>query len=103
MVLQTGSPQRTWGRLQCGEFRAGVFRFTPTHVGKTRAWRESSEQPSVHPHARGEDEAAVEKADAAYGSPPRTWGRRSEYTVDGCTTRFTPTHVGKTLADWPFS
>src|SRR5207247_139876 len=52
----------------------------------------------VHPHARGEDHAVGRIDRLPHGSPPRTWGRLSPRLDLGADTRFTPTHVGKTIS-----
>ena len=116
-VFDHGSPPRMWGRLIVLRPFCSGYRFTPTHVGKTyglyplsvslpvhpHACGEDSIIPSlhdhstVHPHACGEDRYFVPVASSASGSPPRMWGRRSPVNVDGLMSRFTPTHVGKTL------
>src|SRR5262249_23517466 len=51
------------------------------------------------PHARGEDCVAPDVELRNYGSPPRTWGRRKNALLELLESRFTPTHVGKTLQD----
>ena len=73
--VAAGSPPRAWGRL--GEPRPApeLVRFTPTCVGTTVDSAHPSKPPAVHPHVRGDDLAAAAGAAAAYGSPPRAWGR----------------------------
>src|SRR5437016_4182273 len=72
---EDGSPPRTWGRRADLSGPGLLPRFTPTHVGKTSAWRRAAMvswftpthvgktawigkgigEKTVHPHARGED------------------------------------------------
>src|SRR5262249_14492713 len=91
-----GSPPRTWGRRRQDKARGARFRFTPTHVGKTRRSLPERGGTAVHPHARGEDSAASECSARPGGSPPRTWGSPQLKGLRRRRARFTPTHVGKT-------
>ncbi len=114
--VRIGSPPRAWGRrLQCSDGH-GLFRFTPTCVGKTRGRVGDGTHPSVHPHVRGEDFGEGIRFPRDTGSPPRAWGRRhypaggarspgspprawgrhGVEPVGGPAQRFTPTCVGKT-------
>src|SRR5205823_4299641 len=52
---------------------------------------------TVHPHARGEDVQPGEFGQCVGGSPPRTWGRPARVLLTPWRSRFTPTHVGKTV------
>ena len=93
----SGSPPRTWGKRTGNHQRNRRPRFTPTHVGKTQRPRGSGRYPAVHPHARGENAfTATGCGGPGLGSPPRTWGKRRERSVQHQRDRFTPTHVGKT-------
>ena len=74
------------------------MRFTPTHVGKTRAPSRSCPLCPVHPHTRGEDDIAGIWTIGYGGSPPHTWGRLLSAPVSFPVSWFTPTHVGKTVA-----
>ena len=77
VVHDLGSPPRTWG-IRCDIRRDGRRRrFTPTHVGNTSASRTVPSQSSVHPHARGEYSGSRRKRLPELGSPPRTWGIRT--------------------------
>ncbi len=58
-----------------------LWRFTPTHVGKTAAVAFGSAAVAVHPHARGED--------------------LKLHVVGLIESWFTPTHVGKTASRRP--
>ena len=73
-----GSPPRTWGRLPERGRALGRERFTPTHVGTTRRGRRGRSPRTVHPHARGDDFKMQVHGEGRAGSPPRTWGRRTE-------------------------
>ncbi len=95
---QYGSPPRVWGRPDCAPAVGGRWRFTPTRVGKTNAWRAYPVRIGVHPHACGEDWAASAAAYAKNGSPPRVWGRPSADSANTGSAWFTPTRVGKTPA-----
>ena len=77
-----GSPPRAWGqpRPSCRRL-PGTLRFTPTRVGTTLTSTASRCRMTVHPHARGDNDA-----DAASGAT---------------STRFTPTRVGTTVRDAP--
>ena len=131
-----GSPPRTWGSREHLAVHAPRRRFTPTHVGKSGVGVFFRVPLSVHPHARGEVERPVARYAGEpvhphargevtcralttyfqYGSPPRTWGSRSQdHSVQlqplgspprtwgsrhqpgaqRVRVRFTPTHVGK--------
>src|SRR5207302_1653998 len=63
---------------------------------KTLTLGRSRVPQSVHPHARGEDTPGPRQAWVGTGSPPRTWGRLMAASQFHRTSRFTPTHVGKT-------
>jgi len=96
-VRTAGSPPRAWGKGQPGVPHSTARRFTPTGVGKRPYPGASSVSHPVHPHGRGE------KGDFGYayrdiiGSPPRAWGKGGGPIPCGCSTRFTPTGVGKSL------
>src|SRR5207247_353573 len=96
-----GSPPRTWGRRRGRERLLGVVRFTPTHVGKTEYFDDTSDRMTVHPHARGEDGRDEKDRQGEKGSPPRTWGRLGAARGQLVVARFTPTHVGKTRRSTP--
>jgi len=72
-----GSPPRAWGRLQGLQLGQLLRRFTPTRVGTTWRGAVMEKAPSVHPHARGDDEIPSSRASRTVGSPPRAWGRRT--------------------------
>ena len=118
--LPGGSPPHAWGRHHCTIQLRYARRFTPTCVGKTvdhdlrrkeisgsppHAWgRLPSAHPladcrAVHPHMRGEDTAASTISNAPPGSPPHAWGRQQTVPLQVPRIRFTPTCVGKTLAN----
>jgi len=94
-------------------------RFTPTGVGKMLCPPTNCYSFSVHPHGRGENAQLVDQTvdnvrftptgvgkmtpviechRAAYGSPPRAWGKSLPHPPRRIRTRFTPTGVGK-MAD----
>ena len=72
----SGSPPHTWGRRNHHVLSHRSFRFTPTHVGKTRRGHHPTTPRAVHPHTRGED--------------------LRRFSMFMRPLRFTPTHVGKT-------
>src|SRR5262249_11108430 len=89
----SGSPPRTWRRLDTLVRTVDNQRFTPTHVGKTRLSTPLDRQHTVHPHARGEDSRLHNRLRSMSGSPPRTWGRPQCSVSHLQDHRFTPTHV----------
>ena len=97
--LECGSPPHTWGRLYQVTYPAICLRFTPTYVGKTQSVLGRVSQVSVHPHIRGEDAWSRRRGKRINGSPPHTWGRLLQNTLDPHASRFTPTYVGKTISD----
>ena len=70
-----GSPPRTWGQHEPRRPLDRRVRFTPTHVGTTRAWFVPRPLHAVHPHARGDNSLEDTVGALALGSPPRTWGQ----------------------------
>ena len=94
-IVDAGSPPRTWGRCGLAFLKWSGYRFTPTHVGKMLCPVSRHPTSSVHPHARGEDNAKSERPSHVVGSPPRTWGRCRLRAEGQERSRFTPTHVGK--------
>ena len=64
-----GSPPRMWGRLACVVFHLPLVRFTPTHVGTTQSTAPPGREPSVHPHACGDDHEVGRLAVDQTGSP----------------------------------
>ena len=53
---------------------------------------------AVHPHAHGDNEYGRYEAPYGYGSPPCTWGQRLRYGYPYPFQRFTPMHMGTTVA-----
>ena len=72
---QAGSPPRLWGKRLLLAAGRPVSRFTPTLVGKTIEYDYGLGVIKVHPHACGENRAAVESPRGGEGSPPRLWGK----------------------------
>ena len=52
---------------------------------------------SVHPHARGDNQPALEQSLPCGGSPPRAWGQRHRARRSVRGFWFTPTRVGTTI------
>ena len=96
-----GSPPRLWGKLSALLVHRARHRFTPTLVGKTRGASGESAAGEVHPHACGENVAAVLNHVGIIGSPPRLWGKLVLYDAKGHGAWFTPTLVGKTIGNYP--
>ena len=70
------------------------MRFTPTGVGTILMAISQGDCTTVHPHGRGDNEAAVQRQTVGYGSPPRAWGQSAEWFRQRYVVRFTPTGVG---------
>ncbi len=89
-----GSPPRSWGAGPGCRKSSGDGRFTPTLVGSRsgRWWWWTP--PTVHPHARGEQENHKVGSGLSGGSPPRSWGAVQNREKIASTLRFTPTLVG---------
>ena len=49
-----------------------------------------------HPHVHGEDLSEVINTICRLETPPRAWGRHSEFLIVGKISRNTPTCMGKT-------
>ncbi len=94
----TGSPPRMWGTLKFDRVGGRHRRFTPTHVGNTRRLCTGWCRRPVHPHACGEHQWWAADSDGYGGSPPRMWGTPHYWRTYNTTCRFTPTHVGNTVA-----
>jgi hypothetical protein len=89
-----GSSPRMWGT---GTHRLTVQlkeRFIPTHVGNSQDCEGVRTEPTVHPHACGEQSPAQSRPRKNDGSSPRMWGTAlaSAHAHHQC--RFIPTHVG---------
>ncbi len=94
-ICYSGSPPRAWGKFRIALRHADRVRFTPTRVGKMSHPSRSSPGPSVHPHARGENQYPIAQSAGKPGSPPRAWGKWTSVAAGGDDGRFTPTRVGK--------
>ncbi len=95
--LGHGSPPRAWGRPAGIANRPERERITPTGVGTAlrRNWRSRS-RPD-HPHGRGDGAVSANHWMAAFGSPPRAWGRLVSSRCPRGPGRITPTGVGTAL------
>ena len=109
-----GSPPRAWGLAPSTSRSWSLPRFTPTGVGTGAYSLARSADNSVHPHGRGDWDAAWELSTPVHGSPhgrgdwieglyrnwkghgspPRAWGLVSRLPPDVTLSRFTPTGVG---------
>ena len=91
-----GSPPRAWGKPEACLHKKPDLRFTPTRVGKTSVLDALNDGLTVHPHARGENDATAAADLQLFGSPPRAWGKPIVRLIYAIPLRFTPTRVGKT-------
>ena len=74
--FQIGPSPRTWGERRKRILTGWQFRTIPTHVGRTPRHSTARPGPTDHPHARGENDAALAGAGNGAGPSPRTWGER---------------------------
>ncbi len=102
MTLPTQTPQETppraWGRRNPLEKITLHTRNTPTGVGKTQGRAACRVAKEKHPHGRGEDLPPKWRRVSGPETPPRAWGRHSDYDGQLIGIRNTPTGVGKTAA-----
>ena len=89
-----GSPPRAWGQSGVARGCDAATRFTPTGVGTIAGRRCIGDRCTVHPHGRGDNNAADGILSALDGSPPRAWGQSTLPGGTRPTARFTPTGVG---------
>ena len=95
--LAAETPPRAWGRQLLPVFLLGLFRNTPTCVGKTVHAISGSISLWKHPHVRGEDYSQLKEQIKSRETPPRAWGRPVWCDVPLDVDGNTPTCVGKTL------
>ena len=100
----SGTPPRAWGRAVVHLSRVLDGRYTPTCVGKSPTPARRTARTSVHPHVRGEEELRSRRITVPNGTPPRAWGRGTIGVSELRRSRYTPTCVGKSLAQghWGF-
>src|SRR5581483_629050 len=79
------------------------FSVHPTRVGTTFFLTHFAAARPVHPHARGDDSRTGGRTRAAYGPPPRAWGRRRPDPFVSDVGRSTPTRVGTTPEQFQWS
>src|SRR5690606_27294833 len=96
-----GSPPRAWGQPAPQHPVLNVHGFTPTRVGTTDTQPGITKTETVHPHARGDNDARNSHPSLAVGSPPRAWGQRGPGPEQLPEVRFTPTRVGTTMPGPP--
>ena len=90
------TPPRAWGRHQREVLAPFPLRNTPTCVGKTVIYEKDPVIPEKHPHVRGEDNVASHFDKLFSETPPRAWGRQTEFIMQVTEAGNTPTCVGKT-------
>ena len=95
--LPAETPPHAWGRRKFFDTCLGMWRNTPTCVGKTHHARQGRLQHGKHPHMRGEDSRSFPSSPAASETPPHAWGRHLLRSGGGCAEGNTPTCVGKTF------
>ena len=93
---QIETPPRVWGRLRLQLARQSIPRNTPTCVGKTSGESEPLGQTEKHPHVCGEDRLGIRIPREVEETPPRVWGRPTEFRGESYIAGNTPTCVGKT-------
>ncbi len=96
-----GSSPRPWGTRLEIDVRGQAYRFIPTPVGNTLPAAFPSLRSPVHPHARGEHQAAISLCQGTVGSSPRPWGTLNRLVLFGLGLRFIPTPVGNTVFGCP--
>ena len=70
-----GPSPRAWGKRQHLRLALVEVRSIPTGVGKTAIFADTEEEPSVHPHGRGENDFGLLISFSANGPSPRAWGK----------------------------
>ena len=91
-----GSSPHPWGTRKIRAAKLGKGRFIPTPVGNTH-WRHvRMSGRSVHPHTRGEHNAASSPQFHRRGSSPHPWGTPYINHGGAPEKRFIPTPVGNT-------
>ena len=91
-----GTPPRVWGRDHVQMVKIQTIWDTPTCVGKRYlAYRNDEARYWGHPHVCGEEGLFCLLVYLCKGTPPRVWGRVTEYGSNPDTQRDTPTCVGK--------
>ena len=72
-------------------------RFTPAYAGKIAGRKTFLTLSRVHPRIRGEDNEALARKAAGWGSPPHTRGRSESHQQREARGRFTPAYAGKIM------
>ena len=90
-----GSPPHTRGRSTSSWIVRRSLRFTPAYAGKIRTQHLRGKCPAVHPRIRGEDNEALARKAAGWGSPPHTRGRFRLAELRQLADGFTPAYAGK--------
>ena len=90
----SGSSPRVWGTERGPRAKRAPCRFIPTRVGNSIRGRPVHARSPVHPHACGEQQAAVVRPARGLGSSPRVWGTVAVGVEVEPVERFIPTRVG---------
>ncbi len=98
-----GPSPRAWGKHGAGPHLPPPGRSIPTRVGKTHRVVERAVEGTVHPHARGENNAAAAAVTYGHGPSPRAWGKLPRRKHPAAYIRSIPTRVGKTCTGLPRS
>ena len=93
-----GSAPRMWGTLGTTLCQQPIARFSPTHVGNTTQGLPACKPHAVQPHACGEHLLDCNQSFTPDGSAPRMWGTHLLSIGILSSARFSPTHVGNTVA-----
>ena len=91
-----GSPPHTWGIRRSLPPLHRLMRITPTYMGNTRLDSHVLARVKDHPHIHGEYRLNWVLIRQTRGSPPHTWGIRSQTRFCGRLFRITPTYMGNT-------
>ena len=94
-LAAAGSPPRVWGNRVHAIGDAGLERFTPTCVGKSRRIGRRPTHRRFTPTCVGKSSEHGSMHATYIGSPPRVWGNHARAGVSDSGARFTPTCVGK--------
>ncbi len=84
-----------WGKGGLETTRNLLYRFNPTCVGKSKAWKIGTRFTSVQPHVCGEKQGMENRNSFHVGSTSHMWGKDKVSMRGTDRIRFNPTCVGK--------